>query len=101
MFEIDQDVLIVGASVAGLSTAEALRRGGHRGRLTLLDAESRDPYDRPPLSKQVLSGRWEVSKTALRSRGSSRAWARNGSWVTVPNTSRPGSGPCAHPPAGF
>ncbi|AFR28738.1 FAD-dependent oxidoreductase [Arthrobacter sp. Rue61a] len=68
MSKLDQDVMIVGASAAGLSTAEALRRGGHRGRLTLLDAESRDPYDRPPLSKQVLSGQWEASQTALRSR---------------------------------
>jgi 3-phenylpropionate/trans-cinnamate dioxygenase ferredoxin reductase component len=62
----DQHVLIVGASAAGLSTAEALRRNGHRGRLTLLDAESRLPYDRPPLSKQVLSGEWTSDRTALR-----------------------------------
>ncbi|WP_395400485.1 NAD(P)/FAD-dependent oxidoreductase [Arthrobacter sp. UC242_113] len=66
MSESHQDVLIVGASAAGLSTAEALRRGGHRGRLTLLDAEERAPYDRPPLSKQLLSGQWEPSKVALR-----------------------------------
>ncbi len=62
----DQHVLIVGASAAGLSTAEALRRNGHRGRLTLLDAESRLPYDRPPLSKQVLSGEWISDRAALR-----------------------------------
>jgi len=62
----DQHVLIVGASAAGLSTAEALRRNGHRGRLTLVDAESRLPYDRPPLSKQVLSGEWTSDRAALR-----------------------------------
>jgi 3-phenylpropionate/trans-cinnamate dioxygenase ferredoxin reductase component len=45
-------VLVVGASAAGLSTAEALRRKGYAGRLTLLDAENHLPYDRPPLSKQ-------------------------------------------------
>jgi 3-phenylpropionate/trans-cinnamate dioxygenase ferredoxin reductase subunit len=66
VLEIDQDVLIVGASAAGLSTAEALRRGGHRGLLTLLDAEPHPPYDRPPLSKQLLAGQWEPSKVALR-----------------------------------
>ncbi|MEV0829223.1 NAD(P)/FAD-dependent oxidoreductase [Nonomuraea rubra] len=59
-------VLIVGASAAGLSTAEALRRQGHQGRLTLLDAEPHLPYDRPPLSKQVLAGDWEPGRAQLR-----------------------------------
>ncbi|GAA4516540.1 NAD(P)/FAD-dependent oxidoreductase [Nonomuraea ferruginea] len=61
-----RSILIVGASAAGLSTAEALRRLGYGGRLTLLDAEARLPYDRPPLSKQVLAGEWEPSRAQLR-----------------------------------
>jgi 3-phenylpropionate/trans-cinnamate dioxygenase ferredoxin reductase component len=60
------DVLIVGASAAGLAVAEALRRHGHQGRLTLLGAEPHPPYDRPPLSKQVLAGLWEYERTHLR-----------------------------------
>ncbi|MGP3919311.1 NAD(P)/FAD-dependent oxidoreductase, partial [Nonomuraea sp. 10N515B] len=59
-------VLIVGASAAGLSTAEALRRLGHEGGLTLMDAELHLPYDRPPLSKQVLAGAWEPGRAQLR-----------------------------------
>ncbi|MEV0232107.1 FAD-dependent oxidoreductase [Nonomuraea sp. NPDC050786] len=59
-------VLIAGASAAGLSTAEALRRHGYQGRLTLLDAELHLPYDRPPLSKQVLAGDWEPGRAQLR-----------------------------------
>ncbi|MFC4123010.1 NAD(P)/FAD-dependent oxidoreductase [Nonomuraea zeae] len=59
-------ILIVGASAGGLSTAEALRRHGYAGRLTLLDAEPHLPYDRPPLSKQVLAGAWEPARAQLR-----------------------------------
>ena len=59
-------VLVVGASAAGLATAEALRRKGHTGRLTVLGAEPHLPYDRPPLSKQVLSGAWEPARARLR-----------------------------------
>ncbi len=59
---------MVGASAAGLGTAEALRRKGYAGRLTVLGAEHRLPYDRPPLSKQVLSGAWEPERAGLRSR---------------------------------
>ncbi|MFI6348572.1 NAD(P)/FAD-dependent oxidoreductase [Streptomyces sp. NPDC050560] len=59
-------VLVVGASAAGLATAEALRRLGHRGPLTLCGAEPHLPYDRPPLSKQVLAGDWEPGRARLR-----------------------------------
>ncbi|GIF25541.1 pyridine nucleotide-disulfide oxidoreductase [Paractinoplanes tereljensis] len=59
-------MLVVGASAAGLSTAEALRRKGFPGRITVLGDELHPPYDRPPLSKQVLSGTWEPERAALR-----------------------------------
>ncbi|MET8764463.1 FAD-dependent oxidoreductase [Lentzea sp. NPDC004782] len=59
--------LIVGASAAGLATAEALRRRGYTGPITVLGAEPHLPYDRPPLSKQVLSGAWEPARAQLRS----------------------------------
>jgi 3-phenylpropionate/trans-cinnamate dioxygenase ferredoxin reductase component len=49
-------IVIVGASLAGLRAAEALRAAGYRGSLTFLGAEDVAPYDRPPLSKQVLLG---------------------------------------------
>lgn len=61
-----QSVLVVGASAAGLSTAEALRRKGYQGRLTLIGDEPHAPYDRPPLSKQVLQGTWGAERSALR-----------------------------------
>jgi 3-phenylpropionate/trans-cinnamate dioxygenase ferredoxin reductase component len=60
-------IVIVGASAAGLAAAEALRGRGYDGALTLIGAESHAPYDRPPLSKQVLAGVWEPGKVALRS----------------------------------
>ncbi|GAA2635404.1 NAD(P)/FAD-dependent oxidoreductase [Streptomyces axinellae] len=59
-------VLVVGASAAGLGTVESLRRKGYSGRLTVLGAEIHPPYDRPPLSKQVLSGAWQPERTPLR-----------------------------------
>ena len=49
-------IVVVGASLAGLRAAEALRREGHDGPLTLVGAEPHLPYDRPPLSKQLLAG---------------------------------------------
>ncbi|MFD8708324.1 NAD(P)/FAD-dependent oxidoreductase [Kitasatospora sp. NPDC059648] len=59
-------VVVVGASAAGLTAVETLRREGYHGRLTLLGAEPHLPYDRPPLSKQVLSGAWQPTRAALR-----------------------------------
>lgn len=48
-------VVIVGASLAGLSTARALRARGYDGDLTIIGAELHRPYDRPPLSKDFLA----------------------------------------------
>ncbi|MFI9838819.1 NAD(P)/FAD-dependent oxidoreductase [Nonomuraea sp. NPDC051941] len=59
-------VLVAGASAAGLATVEALRRKGYEGRVTVLGAEPHLPYDRPPLSKQILSGSWEPERAQLR-----------------------------------
>jgi NADPH-dependent 2,4-dienoyl-CoA reductase/sulfur reductase-like enzyme len=61
-----QLIVIVGASAAGLAAAETLRREGYQGRVTIVGDEDHLPYDRPPLSKQVLSGAWPVERTFLR-----------------------------------
>lgn len=53
--ETPEHVLVVGASLAGLSTARALRSQGYAGRLTIIGDEVHRPYDRPPLSKEFLS----------------------------------------------
>lgn len=48
-------MVIVGASAAGVSAATALRRGGYAGRIRVVDVDARFPYERPPLSKSLLS----------------------------------------------
>ncbi|ROO88676.1 NADPH-dependent 2,4-dienoyl-CoA reductase/sulfur reductase-like enzyme [Actinocorallia herbida] len=58
-------VVIVGASLAGLRAAEALRDEGFTGRITLIGDEAVPAYDRPPLSKQVLLGQVAPEATAL------------------------------------
>ena len=57
-----QRVAIVGASLAGLRAAQALRKRGFGGNITLIGEEPHAPYDRPPLSKQLLSGEWPADK---------------------------------------
>ncbi|WP_159038167.1 FAD-dependent oxidoreductase [Streptomyces sp. WM6386] len=59
-------VVIVGASAAGLAAAETLRRSGHTGTITLIGDEASAPYDRPPLSKEILSGAWTPDRLPLR-----------------------------------
>ncbi|MEV7394989.1 FAD-dependent oxidoreductase [Streptomyces sp. NPDC091215] len=59
-------LLVVGASASGLTTVEAVRRKGYAGEVVVIGDEPHAPYDRPPLSKQVLSGAWEAERATLR-----------------------------------
>ncbi|MEU2212749.1 NAD(P)/FAD-dependent oxidoreductase [Streptomyces hygroscopicus] len=61
-----KQIVVVGASAAGLAAAETLRREGYEGTITLIGEEPHHPYDRPPLSKQILGGQWEADRVALR-----------------------------------
>ncbi|MGF6885682.1 NADPH-dependent 2,4-dienoyl-CoA reductase/sulfur reductase-like enzyme [Nocardia sp. GAS34] len=64
-FRAEGRIVIVGASLAGLRAAETLRDKGFRGPLTLIGDEPHEPYDRPPLSKQVLGGSVRADHTKL------------------------------------
>jgi NADPH-dependent 2,4-dienoyl-CoA reductase/sulfur reductase-like enzyme len=52
---MNHPVVIVGASMGGLRTAESLRRFGYLGPITVIGEEIHKPYNRPPLSKEVLA----------------------------------------------
>ncbi|MFC9296378.1 NAD(P)/FAD-dependent oxidoreductase [Streptomyces sp. NPDC057011] len=58
-------IVVVGASLAGLRAAETMREKGFAGSLTMIGDEPYEPYDRPPLSKQVLLGKATADRTAL------------------------------------
>jgi 3-phenylpropionate/trans-cinnamate dioxygenase ferredoxin reductase subunit len=60
-----QRVVIVGAGLGGLRTVEFLRAAGFSGQITLVGDERHEPYDRPPLSKQILAGQWPEERAAL------------------------------------
>ena len=57
-------VVIAGAGLAGLRTAEELRAREFSGGVTMIGAERRPPYDRPPLTKKFMTG--ELDDTSLR-----------------------------------
>ncbi|TWV58758.1 FAD-dependent oxidoreductase [Streptomyces misionensis] len=69
----DGRIVIVGASLAGLRAAEALRAQGFTGSLTVVGDEPHPPYDRPPLSKQVLLGIAPADSTGLPMRADPKA----------------------------
>ena len=60
-------IVVAGGSLAGLATVEALRKNGYTDAITVLSQEHALPYDRPPLSKQILKGEWTTEKIRLRS----------------------------------
>ena len=59
-------IIVVGGGAAGLAAVEALRGAGYGGALTMVCDEPELPYDRPPLSKQVLTGAWDPERTRFR-----------------------------------
>ncbi len=59
-------IAVVGAGLAAVSTCDALRSAGYDGELVVFSAEDRLPYDRPPLSKDVLLGKARRADIALR-----------------------------------
>lgn len=61
---VAEEIVVVGGGLAGLRTVEELRSAGYDRSLTLIGAEARPPYDRPPLSKQLMIG--AVDDTTLR-----------------------------------
>ncbi len=61
-----ETLTIIGASLAGLRAAEAARQAGFDGSIIMVGAETHLPYDRPPLSKQLIKGEWEPERVALR-----------------------------------
>ncbi len=58
-------IVVVGASLAGARAVHSVRAAGHDGPLTLIGAEPHLPYDRPPLSKEFLTGDQEPGSLAL------------------------------------
>lgn len=61
-------VVVVGGSAAGLATVESLRREGYDGDITVVAEEPGAPYDRPPLSKEVLAGDSDPDRVTLRAK---------------------------------
>lgn len=62
---MNSTTVVVGASLAGLNAARTLRLEGHTGPIVVVDSQGERPYDRPPLSKQLLTGEWEPEKILL------------------------------------
>jgi NADPH-dependent 2,4-dienoyl-CoA reductase/sulfur reductase-like enzyme len=67
-------IVVVGASLAGVRAARALRERGYGGRLTLVGDEPHPPYDRPPLSKEFLTGRADADRVRLPLDGLDADW---------------------------
>ncbi|WP_160110321.1 NAD(P)/FAD-dependent oxidoreductase [Caballeronia arvi] len=70
----NEAILIVGAGLSGVSAADGIRQAGFEGRVILASDEPESPYDRPPLSKEVLREPDALQRLQLRD---SDFYARN------------------------
>ena len=59
-------VVVVGAGMAGLRSAEGLRRAGFGGEVTVVGSEPHMPYNRPPLSKDGIGAEFDTGPLAFR-----------------------------------
>jgi NADPH-dependent 2,4-dienoyl-CoA reductase/sulfur reductase-like enzyme len=59
------DVILIGGSLSAITCAKALRTEGFQGSICVISEEDFYPYNRPPLSKQVLMGKWEVEQSFI------------------------------------
>jgi NAD(P)H-nitrite reductase large subunit len=92
------DLVIVGASLAGVRGAEAARRVGYRGPITLIGAEPHHPYDRPPLSKSYLADA-EPQATPLGQADLSDSLGVELAWAAKPLDSIPAPTSCTSSPS--
>ncbi len=90
---------IVGANIAGASTAEMLRRLGYDGRITLIGAETELPYERPPLSKEYLAGQFDEERLTLRPALSMTSSVSSYGWGNAPPHWTPPRARLPWPPA--
>ncbi len=67
---VSHGIVVAGGGLAGQRCAETLRRRGFDGRLRIVCGEPQPPYDRPPLSKEMLTGAREPASLGFRS----QAW---------------------------
>lgn len=79
-------VVVVGTSVGGVRTGQALRAAGYEGDVVVVGAEDVDPYDKPPLSKQLLTGDQTPADVPLLGAG---GWSGEG---LIPVLGRPAVG---------
>ncbi len=69
-----ENVVVVGGGLAAFRFVQALRDGGYAGGVTLVSDEDHLPYDRPPLSKQLLAGTFTEAQCALPGEAADVVW---------------------------
>jgi NADPH-dependent 2,4-dienoyl-CoA reductase/sulfur reductase-like enzyme len=78
-----EPIIVLGGSLAGVRAAVTLRSEGYNGKLIIIDRDSHAPYDRVPLSKQILVGAWGPDDIRLATDSIDAAWIHSRSATSV------------------